>query len=76
MEFSGLEIGSFCFFERAILHQLKKANSLFLCCCMPDLSAKKGCGTDHLECNHKAHAGQPGDLAQSAWAYERQVLLN
>ncbi|GAB0205127.1 mitochondrial enolase superfamily member 1 [Grus japonensis] len=30
----------------------------------------------HLECHHWAHTGQLGDQAQSAWVYERQVLLD
>ena len=43
--------------------------------CQPDLSAREGYGAVHLECHHMAHTGQPGDQAQPAWVYERQVLL-
>ena len=31
---------------------------------------------DRLECHHVARTGQPSDQAQSAWVYERQVLLD
>ena len=44
--------------------------------CQPDLGAGEGYGADHPECHHRAHAGQPGDQAQPAWGYERQVLLD
>ena len=44
--------------------------------CQPDLGAREGYGADHPECHHVAHAGQPGDQAQPAWVYERQVLLD
>lgn len=33
----------------------------------PDLSAGVGYGTDHLECHHAAHTGQPGDQTQPTW---------
>ncbi|PKU40384.1 rna-directed dna polymerase from mobile element hypothetical protein [Limosa lapponica baueri] len=36
----------------------------------------KGHGTDHPECHYAAHEGHRGDQAQSAWVYERQVLLD
>ena len=44
--------------------------------CQSDLGAGEGYGADHLECHHVACTGQPGDQAQSAWVYERQVLLD
>ena len=44
--------------------------------CQPDLSAGEGYGADHLACLHTAYTGQPGDQAQPAWVYARQVLLD
>ena len=41
-----------------------------------DLGATEGYGADHLECHHMTPTGQSGDQAQSAWVYERQVLLD
>jgi len=32
--------------------------------------------SDHLDCHHMACTGQSGDQAQSAWVYERRVLLD
>ena len=43
--------------------------------CQSDLGAREGYGADRLECHHTARTGQPGDQAQPAWIYERQVLL-
>ena len=41
-----------------------------------DHGAREGYGADHLECHHMTCTGEPGDQAQSAWLYERQVLLD
>ena len=40
------------------------------------LGAREGYGTDDLEWDHTASAGQPGDQAQPAWFHERQILLD
>ncbi|GAB0186005.1 mitochondrial enolase superfamily member 1 [Grus japonensis] len=40
------------------------------------LTSVPGYGADPLECHHTARTGQPDDQAQSAWVYERQVLLD
>ena len=40
------------------------------------VSAREAHGADSLESHHAALAGQAGDQAQSAWVYERQVLLD
>jgi len=44
--------------------------------CQSDLGAREGYRPDHLECHHMAGIGKTGDQAQSAWVYERQVLLD
>lgn len=44
--------------------------------CQPFLSAGEGHGVGHLECHHTSHTGQQGGQAQTAWVYERQVLLD
>jgi len=44
--------------------------------CQPSLGVGEGYGADHSGCHRAAHTGQPGDQAQPAWAYERQVLLD
>jgi len=44
--------------------------------CESDLGAREGYGTDHLECHHVAHIGQPGDQAQPAWVHGKQVQLD
>ena len=40
--------------------------------CQPALGAREGFGAGH----YMAHAGEPGDQAQPAWVYERQVQLD
>lgn len=44
--------------------------------CQSFLSAGEGHRVGHLECHHTSHTGQRGGQAQTAWVYERQVLLN
>ncbi|KAM9590859.1 uncharacterized protein ACIBXB_005907 [Morphnus guianensis] len=44
--------------------------------CQPDLGTREDYGTVCLESTHVASPGQAGDQAQSAWVYERQVLLD
>ncbi|GAB0205293.1 receptor-type tyrosine-protein phosphatase zeta [Grus japonensis] len=44
--------------------------------CQSSLRAGECYGADHLEYHHMTHTGQPGDQAQSAWVYERQVLFD
>jgi len=53
---------------------LQQGGSGELWACQPDLSARKGYGTDHLECDHMVCAGQSGNWAQTMWVHERQVL--
>ncbi|GAB0176985.1 hypothetical protein GRJ2_000163700 [Grus japonensis] len=43
--------------------------------CQSDLGAGEDY-EDPPECHHAAHTGQQGNRAQSAWVYERQVLLD
>lgn len=37
------------------------------------MSAREG--TDHLECDHMAHMGQPGDQGHPARLWERKILI-
>ena len=41
-----------------------------------DFGAREADGAAHPEYHHTTHAGQPDDQAQSAWVYEKQVLLD
>lgn len=69
---SGLEINK-C---NAHLQEGPEGASGELQACQPDLGAREGHGTGHFECCHAVCAAQPGDQALSAWACERQVLLD
>lgn len=69
---SGLEINK----RNAHLQEGPEGASGELQTCQPDLGAREGRGTGDLECCHAACAGQPGDLALSAWVCEMQVLLD
>ena len=56
----------------ALLQEGSEGGAGELQACQPDLGVRKGHGADHLE--YTAHVGQPGDWAQPAWVYEREVL--
>ena len=60
----------------AHLQEKPEGGSRDLQVCQADLDAREGYGADHLECHHTTCTEQPGDQAQSAWVYERQVLLD
>lgn len=42
--------------------------------CQPDLDSREYYRVDHLECDHTACAGQPGDQFQAAQVHEMQVI--
>jgi len=43
---------------------------------LTSVGVREGYGADHPECHHTACTGQPGNQAQSARFYERQVLFD
>ena len=58
------------------LQERREGGSGNLQICQSGFSAREAHGADYLESHHEALTGQPGDQAQSAWIYERQVLLD
>lgn len=60
----------------AHLQEVRDGGSGKLQACQSDLGAREARGADYLERHHTALAEQPDDQAQSAWVYQRQVLLD